>query len=95
MDFPRHEYWSGLPCPSPGDLPDSGIKPKSLESPALAGGFFATAPPGKPHWEASPRVITVSHFTGKGLSLYNPLKDLFVGDIIPICQAGIKAQAIM
>ena len=37
--FSRQEYWSGLPCPSPGDLPNSGIKPTSLMSPALAGGF--------------------------------------------------------
>ena len=35
-------YWSGLPCPSPGDLPDSGIEPVSLPSPALAGEFFTT-----------------------------------------------------
>ena len=37
--FPRQEYWRGLPFPSPGDLPDPGIKPTSLVSPALAGGF--------------------------------------------------------
>ena len=37
MGFSRQEYWSGLPCPPPGDLPDPGIKP---ESPALAGKFF-------------------------------------------------------
>ena len=34
------EYWSGLPCPPPGDLPDPGIEPISLTSPALAGRFF-------------------------------------------------------
>ena len=34
----QQEYWSGLPCPPPGDLPDPGIKPMSLMSPALAGG---------------------------------------------------------
>ena len=45
MGFPRQEYWSGLPFPSPGDLPDPEIK---LGSPALAGGFFTTEPPGKP-----------------------------------------------
>ena len=39
MGFSRQEYWSGLPCPPPGDLPDPGIKP---ESPALAGKFFTT-----------------------------------------------------
>ena len=46
MGFPRQEYWSGLPFPSPGDLPIPGIKLKSLESPALAGGCFTTEPPG-------------------------------------------------
>ena len=43
MGFSRQEHWSGLPCPSPGDLPDSGIEPASLMSPALAGGFFTTS----------------------------------------------------
>ena len=41
--FSKQEYWSGLPCPPPGDLPDSGIEPKSLMSPALAGGFFTSS----------------------------------------------------
>jgi len=44
MGFPRQEYWSGLPFPSPGDLPEPGIEAVSL---ALAGGFFTTEPPGK------------------------------------------------
>ena len=48
MGFLRHEYWSGLPFLSPGDLPDPGIKPTSLASSALAGRFFTTEPPGKP-----------------------------------------------
>ena len=43
MGFSRQEYWSGLPCPPPGDLPDPGIKPVSLMSPTLAGGFFITS----------------------------------------------------
>ena len=43
MGFPRQEYWSGLPCPPPGDLPNPGIKCTSLMSPALAGGFFITS----------------------------------------------------
>ena len=46
--FSRQEYWSGLPCPLPGDLPDPGIKPSSLMPPALAGKFFT---PGTT-WEA-------------------------------------------
>ena len=45
MGFSRQEYWSGLPFPSPGDLPDPGTEPKSAVSTALAGGFFTTAPP--------------------------------------------------
>ena len=48
MGFPRQEYWSGLPFPSPVDLPDTGIEPTSPASSALAGGFFTTDLPGKP-----------------------------------------------
>ena len=48
MELSRHEYWSGWPSPTPGDLPDPGIEPASLVSPALAGRFFTTAPLGKP-----------------------------------------------
>ena len=44
----RQEYWSGLPCPSPGYLPGPGIEPMSLVSPALAGGFFTP----RATWEA-------------------------------------------
>ena len=46
--FSRQEYCSGFPCPLPGDLPDPGIDPTSLASPALASGFFTTAQPGSP-----------------------------------------------
>ena len=48
MGFSRQEYWSGLPFPSPGDLPNAGIEPMSPASPALAGKFFTTEPPEKP-----------------------------------------------
>ena len=48
MGFSRQEYWSGLPCPPPGDLPDPWIEPLSLTSPPLAGGFFTTTAA----WEA-------------------------------------------
>ena len=46
MGFSGQEYWSGLPFPTPGDLPYPGIEPAS---PPLTGGLFTTAPPGKPH----------------------------------------------
>ena len=48
MGFPRQEHCSGLPFPSQGDPPDPGIKQMSPASPALAGRFFTTAPPGTP-----------------------------------------------
>ena len=44
IEFSRQEYWSGLPFPTPGYLPDPGIKPTSLASPAPIGGFFMTVP---------------------------------------------------
>ena len=47
MGFSRQEYWSGLPCLPPGDLPNPRIKPASLAPPALADGFFTTVSPGK------------------------------------------------
>ena len=46
MEFSRQEYWSGLPFPSPQDLPNPGTEP---QSPALAGEFFITEAPGKPN----------------------------------------------
>ena len=52
MGFSRQEYWSGLPCPPPGDFPDPGIKPMSLLFPAWISEFYTTAT-----WEA-PRVTT-------------------------------------
>ena len=48
MEFSRQEYWSGLLCPPPGDLPDLGIELGSLMSPELADGFFTTSTT----WEA-------------------------------------------
>jgi len=48
MEFSRQEYWSGLPCPPPGDLPDPGMEPTSLISPTLEGRFFTTSAT----WEA-------------------------------------------
>ena len=47
MGFSRQEYWSGLPCPPPRDLPDLRIEPESPAAPALASRFFTAEPPGK------------------------------------------------
>ena len=49
MEFSRQEYWSGLPFPSPEDLPDPGVELTSPASPELARDTFTTVPPGKPH----------------------------------------------
>ena len=48
MGFSRQDYWSGLPCLPPGDLPNLGTEPRALKSPALTGGFFTTSST----WEA-------------------------------------------
>ena len=57
VEFPRYEYWSGLPFPSPGDLLDPGIRPAS---PALASRFFTIEPPGKPHVYIYPLFFWIS-----------------------------------
>ena len=53
--FSRQEYWSGLPFSPPGNLPDSGIKPKSPETPALAGGLFTTWATWEAHGSGHPQ----------------------------------------
>ena len=72
MGFAKQEYWSGLPFPPSEDLPDPGLKPRS---PALAGRFFTTEPPGKPQ-EISERVSRYSHTLWlRSLKTYNnPIK---------------------
>ena len=68
MGFSRQEYWSGLPCPPPGDLPNPGIKSASLWSLALAGRFFTTSAT----WEAlHPLSISLTHIS-LGLISGNP-----------------------
>ena len=59
MGIPRQEYQSGLLCPPPGHLPDPGIEPMSLISPALAGSFFTTSAT----WEAHFLLVCVFSFS--------------------------------
>ena len=66
MRFSRQEYWSALSCPPPGDLSYPGIKPTSLMSPALAGGFFTTSA----SWEAQGGLIDEE-------KLYQGVADVF------------------
>ena len=70
MGFPRQEYWSGLPFPSPGDLPDQGIEP---ESPALAGEFFTTAQPRqRRQWHPTPVLLPGEPHGWSSLVGYSP-----------------------
>ena len=66
LGFSRQEYWSGLPCPPPRDLPNSGIKPASLMSPALAGRFFTTSS----IWEAQYFPNLTFFFQFQSVALY-------------------------
>ena len=59
MGFSRQEYWSGWPCPPPGNLPDPGIELVSLMSPALTGVFSTTVPSGKLYIGATPRNMSL------------------------------------
>ena len=63
IGFSKQEYWSALPCPPPGYLPDPGIKPISPVSPALQADSLLTEPPGKlPGWlTTSQRVLRLPH----------------------------------
>ena len=60
MGFSRQEYWSGLPYSPPGDPPNPGIEPTSLESPALAGGFFTTSTTWEANFHSSPTAYILS-----------------------------------
>ena len=91
MEFSRQEYWSGLPFPSPGDLPDPGIESPFLVSPALVGGFFTIVPSGKPNdknrdWNSGFSLLYVStsicrsrlrEFSGDG-SMHIPVEKIAI-----------------
>ena len=67
MGFSSQEYWSGLPYPSPGDLPDPGIKPTPLMSPELEAGSLALAPLWKP------QIVRFSLVAQSCLTLCDPM----------------------
>ena len=69
IGFSKQEYWSGLPCPPPGDLCSPGIEPASLVSPALAGRFFTSELPGAPKLrELKPHLCVQHRCWGKAIS---------------------------
>ena len=61
VGFSRQEYWGELPCPLPGDLPDAGMEPVSLTSPALVGRFFITSATCEMSTEVGFRMFTKFH----------------------------------
>ena len=63
MRLSRHEYWSGLPFPSPGDLPNPGTEPASPVSPAWAGRFFTTEQPGKLQRAHHRNLVSIHNYT--------------------------------
>ena len=70
MGFFRQEYWSGLPCPPPGDLPDRRIEPTSLMSPESADGFFISSAPWDTRYQCSQHMAVLNK---KKLLLSSPL----------------------
>ena len=70
MGFLKQKYWSGLPCSAPGDLPNPGIKPVSLISPALAGGLFIISTT----WEALQLTTSIYNWV-KAVPLINYISE--------------------
>ena len=86
MGFPRQEYWSGVSLPPAGDLPDPGIEVAPLASPALAGGFFITMPPGKSHSATYPLFTIEIKFFSK--TCYGPTT-LLIQAFFPFCKSEV------
>ena len=76
MGLPRQEYWIGLPCSPPGDLPYPGTKPTSLTSPALAGRFFTITAT----WESK-----MCHFFEKSITTTSDYSLTDYNQITPDC----------
>ena len=90
MGFPRQGYWNGLSFPTPGGLPDPGIKLQSLESPELAGGFFTTSTT----WEAL-IILKCLDREGGSLSPYWPPCNSFQGKNISEINAAQSCMRVM
>ena len=67
MEFSRQEYWSGVPCPPPGDLPDSGIETLSSCVSSVASESLTTSPPGKPWRFSCSSLIQIHDFIGTSI----------------------------
>ena len=86
MEFSRQEYWIGMPFPSPGDLPDPRIEPRS---PALQADSLLTEPPGKTIVAASIYIATNSNETSL-FFLHLPQHLLFLTFLITVILTGVR-----
>ena len=83
--FSRQEYWSELPCPPPGHLPDPGIKPTSLTSADLAGRFFTTSTTWEAQSAAYPHGIVIEREEKQTfLQILNLKLDTFVYELLGV-----------
>ena len=89
MRFSRQEYWSGLPFPSPGDLPDPGLKPRS---PSLRADALPSEPQGKPHQTPQRGAGEMQTPFSHPPELFQILKDDAVKVLHSICQQIWKTQ---
>ena len=90
MGFPRQEYWSGLPLPFPGYLPDPGIE---SVSPLLAGGFFITEPPRKPQILSVPKLGTLPVFQSPGQVPSYPIPSPY--HLLPLFPESTQPQSVL
>ena len=86
MGFSRQEYWSGLPFPSPGDLPKPGIEP---ESPTLQADTLSSEPPGKPSFKLNCHYVISTHCI-ISIFLYLLTNFMFVGHYMAHPDEGFK-----
>ena len=87
-EFPRQEYWNGLPFHSPGDLPNPGINPVT---PALAGRFFTAEPPGKPKVKA----LFISHdHTAASTDTHTPCPGFSAWKLFPNVSEKVLVQEL-
>ena len=91
MLFSRQEYLSRLPCPPPGDLSNTGMKPTSLMSPVLAGRFFTT----QTTWEAPNCILTVIQIRNMALVIINESLPAFLANLAFNILLSVKTKAIL
>ena len=95
MGFSKQEYWSGLPCPSPGDLPDPGIELLSFASFTLGSGFFTIAIPKKGNAKECSNYCTIALISHTGkvmLKILQARLQQYMNRELPDVQAGNPKQ---